>query len=153
MPEPDLIQRIAAAFAHRVRPETVVDACAYDAEDARFFTGRAWADTTAEDWRAHPDAFTLFDVAALCYYLPGALSAAVAQPQRWLAGVDMLLSVFDSPSVSYWNDWQRERYAALTAAERAVFEEAIVALSAHDAYDAGQLGHVLTTLGLSAARG
>ena len=149
----DLIERIAAAFAHRAKPDAVVDAEAPDNEEALVFRGRSWAGTTADEWHAHPDAFTRFGVAAFCYYLPGALRVAVMQPQRWVAGVDTLLAVFDSPSLSYWNDWQRERYTALMAAEREVFEEAVVSLSAYNAYDAVRLGNVLTTLGLIAARG
>jgi hypothetical protein len=121
MKQDELIRLISEAFAHRVRPASVVYEGCPPTElysDAFFFADKTASELTCEDLTTYCDAISGFSAAAFCYFLPGILIATVREnrPDLIIAG-SIVQQLNRSNMPSSWDDFFSERWPKLSREE------------------------------------
>jgi hypothetical protein len=116
-----LLQIIETAFAHRCRPEHVIDALAGITEitaDALAFQPIDWKEVNVALLEKHPDSVFGFSPAAFCYFLPGILSVGIRENRPDLLVNYSLITMLDRGNApESWDDFFRARWPQLTPAE------------------------------------
>src|SRR5581483_5957611 len=101
-----LVRRIERAFAHRGKPQVLINRSVPldDDEDALWFAGRDWREITAQDWNDHSDAFFRLAPDAFRYYLQSILCLVAKNPDESLLAADALVNCLDRTSNPEWWD-------------------------------------------------
>ena len=127
-----LIRQVERAFAHRAKPEAVIEPRnpMPDDEDALWFAGRDWREITARDWNDHSDAFFRFAPEAFRYYLQSILCLVAKNPDENLLAADALIGCLDrSPNVEWWDQFLLDHLLGLEIDEYDGIDSWIVMLS------------------------
>ena len=127
-----LIRQIERAFAHRAKPEAVIEPrdLMPDDEDALWFAGRDWREITARDWNEHFDAFFRSAPGAFKYYLQSILCLVVKNPDENLLAADSLIGCLDrTPNVEWWDQFLLDHLLGLEIDEYEAIDGWIVMLS------------------------
>src|SRR5262245_37188551 len=124
-----LAEKIERVFAHRAKPDAVVDMTNRfqidsDVEEALWFTAREWHSITWDDWLEHSSAIYFFDSEAFAYYLPSLLLLSAQRPSEELMTADSLISQLDcSPDPEGWPEGLATRFLELNWIELQVLKE------------------------------
>lgn len=111
-----LVRQIERAFAHREKPEVLIDRSipVADDEDALWFAGRDWREITPQDWKDHYDAFFRFAPDAFRYYLQSILCLVATNPDENLLAADALINCLDrTPNPEWWDEFVLTRLSGL----------------------------------------
>lgn len=132
----NLCKQIEQAFAHRGKPNNVVerrDPVTPEQEDALNFQGRDWREISWQEWERNRDAFFAFTPDAFAYYLPSILSITSQEKAKWLTAADSFLRVLDrSPNIHHWDNFIVTRLIGLEISEFEAIKAWLLSLSGRE---------------------
>ncbi|GLH80853.1 hypothetical protein SSBR45G_57620 [Bradyrhizobium sp. SSBR45G] len=147
-----LVRQIECAFAHREKPEVLINrpVPVADDEDALWFAGRDWREITPRDWRDHSDAFFRFTPDAFRYYLQSILCLVAKNPDETLLVADALIDCLDrTPNPEWWDQFLLDRLCGLQMDEYDAISAWIAMLSeSSKLYDGDSLLRAYQTIHL-----
>ena len=130
-----LLDKIQKAFAHRAKPQSVLEPTRFfgpDEQDTLWFTGRDWRELSAEDWNQHHGASIFFTHEAFAYYLPSILSLSAGGRHDLIDADSIIMSLDRSPTIAYWDENLTRRFLGLTDEEYDVLKEWLLSFSGTD---------------------
>lgn len=131
-----LMKTIEAAFSHRKRPAKIVPAVHHDTHEygeALHFNDRDWQTLKCDELQRFSNAIFAFTPDAFCYFLPGILSAGVAEENPELLVYDTLINMLDrSPDIETWDSFFTPRMTLLGLKECEAVQEWVLWLSKYD---------------------
>ena len=135
----NLVDKIEAAFGHRVIPKQVVSLrgiITSEQRDALWFSGRDWRSLSERDWHDHGDAIFALTSEAFVFYLASILSLT-SGGRCQLAPADAIIQCLDrSPNPAYRDDFLTTRFICLKDKECQVLKEWLLSLAGHTYVDA-----------------
>lgn len=146
-----LVRQIERAFAHREKPDVLINRSipVADDEDVLWFAGRDWREITLQDWNGHSDAFFRFAPDAFRYYLQSILCLAAKNPEENLLAADALVNCLDrTPNPEWWDQFLLDCLYGLRVDEYDAISSWIVMLSERKSYEEGSLTRAYRTIHL-----
>jgi len=145
----DLLSELSAIF-DGIEKYTEIDeeSSKFDSGDGTGleFSKLPWRKLKKENWECYPEVIFRFQPHEFHRLTPSVVSIALDIATEWFWPFDSFMSIFDSPSTSYWDQYRIDRFSLFSTEELDFLYRVLEFFSGLETYDLDRVSNSMITI-------